>query len=407
MIQGGFMRRYLPTERSKTSCLLLTVLVIGYYLCDNLSLFSFMGRSPYGEICRLFFWSMMIVIVRRLPKIRPEAKIRHRSDICFRAFLFAFIHIALWFCLGLFEGFGKNPFNTALSGILRNVLAFGPVLIGREWVRNHIARHGARKENYFVLIITALFFTLTNFNITRYSGLTDLQKLVQFMARFFLPEFSRNLMATYLSQIGGTSASLLYLGVFEAVNYVSPVLPDLKWITAALVGIMCPVFSFIWMQDIYLREAGLVRKSKQDNESIIGWAVTCILSIGIVWFASGVFPIYPSVIATGSMEPFIKPGDMILVKKVQNMSDIEDIKVGDIIQFRKDNILICHRVVEILSKEDGLYYRTKGDNNSEPDPELVRTEQIRGKITQVIPKIGWPTLLLKSKDNIPPDELEF
>ena len=38
-------------------------------------------------------------------------------------------------------------------------------------------------------------------------------------------------------------------------------------------------------------------------------------SVAIIWFAVGLFPLYPSVILTGSMEPDIMPGDVVLVAK--------------------------------------------------------------------------------------------
>ena len=401
------MKKYLPTNRSKASCLLLIVLVIGFYLGDNLSLFSFIDSNIYNDVFKPLYWCLIIFITWRLPKIRPESKIRHRNNIYFWAFFFAVIHILIWFAFGLFEGFGENPFNTSLAGIIRNIIILGPALIGKEFVRGQLVSHSTRKENYFMFILITMLLTITNFSFTRFSGLTSIEKTVQFLAQFFLPDFSRSLMATYFSYIGGPTASIFYISIFNIVEFVSPILPNLKWITTALVGIMCPVFSLIWMQNIYMKESKLIKKSKKENESPLGWAATCIASIGIVWFAAGVFPIYPSVIATGSMEPMIKAGDMILVEKVQDMTDIEKIKVGDVIQFDRENILICHRVVEILKKEDGLYYRTKGDNNSAPDFELVKPEQVKGQVTQVIPKIGWPTLLLKSQNDISLDEIEF
>jgi signal peptidase len=75
-------------------------------------------------------------------------------------------------------------------------------------------------------------------------------------------------------------------------------------------------------------------------------------------------------------------------------------EVGDVIQFKKDNILISHRVIEIVTDDKGFKYRTKGDNNSGEDMELVKPENIRGKLISVIPKIGWPTLLIKQSEDL-------
>src|SRR5690606_32721854 len=103
--------------------------------------------------------------------------------------------------------------------------------------------------------------------------------------------------------LGGPVLSIIYLGIIQGFHWLSPILTDLKWITTALVGILCPVFFLISLQTIYLSHTKQLKKREQADENPIGWAITSVLSIAIIWFAVGVFPIYPSVIATGSMEP--------------------------------------------------------------------------------------------------------
>jgi len=66
-------------------------------------------------------------------------------------------------------------------------------------------------------------------------------------------------------------------------------------------------------------------------------------------------------VVSGSMEPTIKVGDIIVI-------DVEDkdYKIGDIITFSKDNSFVTHRIISL----DGDYLTTKGDNinNTEDDP---------------------------------------
>jgi len=49
------------------------------------------------------------------------------------------------------------------------------------------------------------------------------------------------------------------------------------------------------------------------------------------------------------------------------------------------------RVIEGFPKE-GISFKTKGDNNTGADTELVKPEDVKGIITYTVPKIGWPTL---------------
>ena len=86
----------------------------------------------------------------------------------------------------------------------------------------------------------------------------------------------------------------------------------------------------------------------------------------------------------GSMKPLIHPGDMVLISKMKNIEDIDNLKEGDIIQFKRRNILITHRIVEILN-EKNVQYRTKGDNNSVSDKQTV-PKDIKGRMIQLYPK---------------------
>lgn len=82
-------------------------------------------------------------------------------------------------------------------------------------------------------------------------------------------------------------------------------------------------------------------------------------------------PIRILVIKSNSMYPKLKINDIIIIKKSNNYN------VKDIITYSTDNeVLITHRIVK--SCEDGFI--TKGDNNNSEDNELVKLENIKGKV---------------------------
>ena len=69
------------------------------------------------------------------------------------------------------------------------------------------------------------------------------------------------------------------------------------------------------------------------------------------------------------------------------MKGVYNLKEGDVIQFKRDNILISHRITELVyDEEQGLLFRTKGDNNSSEDSELVKPQDLKGTIEYVVPK---------------------
>jgi signal peptidase I len=400
------MRRenYKPTSEVKLMCLLLVILIMAMYLMDSTPISSWMSSITYSYIFKPALWGAIAFIVYCLPRLRINAKFKVRGNLIWWALNFAVIFIGASVIGGFIDGFGKSPYSHSIKGIILNMLFVGSALIARELIRSYIVNSLTKSENYVIFIVISLFMAVTNISINSFLSLKGTQGIIIFAAKTFAPEFSKNLLATYLVFLGGWVPAAVYLGIIEAANWLSPILPNLKWITTGVIGVLCPMFSFMWLQNMDV--LGAIKKGfkAREKEDIFGWIATVAISIGVIWFALGVFPIYPSVVATGSMEPMIKPGDVILVKK--NIDKVA-LKEGDIIQFRSENILISHRIIENVEENGEKGYRTKGDNNSVQDGELVMPEQVKGVVVKVVPKVGWPTLLLKSSKDVPLEKVQF
>ena len=92
----------------------------------------------------------------------------------------------------------------------------------------------------------------------------------------------------------------------------------------------------------------------------------------------------PFIVLSGSMEKIINIGDLAITKNI----DSKKIKIGDVIAFRKDNIVILHRVKEIHNDGDLLKFKTKGDNNNVADDFFVDSNLIEGVLYTKIPYLG-------------------
>lgn len=76
------------------------------------------------------------------------------------------------------------------------------------------------------------------------------------------------------------------------------------------------------------------------------------------------------VVTTGSMEPEINAGELIIIK------EFDKYEIGDIVTFiDKDDFLVTHRII-CLNEEKMI---TKGDNNNLLDEE-VSLNNIKGKV---------------------------
>lgn len=82
----------------------------------------------------------------------------------------------------------------------------------------------------------------------------------------------------------------------------------------------------------------------------------------------------PFIVLSGSMETEIFPGDLVIVKEV----DADTLKKDDIVAFQEDNIVITHRIIDIVEVNGEKRYITKGDNNNTKDNGFVVEKQIEG-----------------------------
>jgi signal peptidase len=114
-----------------------------------------------------------------------------------------------------------------------------------------------------------------------------------------------------------------------------------------------------------------------------------------------------NVVVSGSMEPILYRGDIVVVEKTDFMGihefDPKDVHVGDIVVYDATwyNKPVIHRVINKTIVDGDEYFIIKGDNNPVADPYPVHYSQIKeriisvGDILLVLPKIGYITIWIR------------
>lgn len=354
-------------------------------------------------------WVIFIIIfILKLPKSHNMGHIRYRENIYLWTMFLGFIMLSFKIAIGLISGFSKNTYDLSVSGVLSNLLLFGPALIGREIIRSYVVGAFCPQKKTGVLLLIALIFSILAINTGAFIGLKSIQGIVICLCENVVIVVTENILLCYLVLYGGPLAALIYSGILLAFELLFPVQPAVNWLANATIGIAVPISAVLYIVDHYELISKIKKPSHEKQENMVSWLVTASVCIGILWFTMGVFPIYPTVVVTGSMEPMIMPGDLILVSRLQEESDLYQLKEGDIIQFQRDDIVVVHRISEVIKDQVGnVTFRTKGDNNSSEDVRLVKPEEIKGTLCKVIPKVGLPTLWLKGGGQVNTEELEF
>ena len=380
---------------------LLPYLPITLILSKNI-IKSYVMPLSWGILC--------CVILVFLPRVHSIGRVDKQSAILYDAMIYATILLGCRLGAGfILDGFGKSPYDLSLAGIRMNLFLIGPELIAKELIRCYCLCTFCKKENSKAFLIVTILFTASSLNYRTIFALEGTEKLVSYTAQYIAPELTRNIMLSYFGLYGGALAAITYAGILTGFQQFFPILPTLKWITEGVISISIPIIEAYAFSTKYHNAHQYKWVPKETLAGLASWILTLIGSVTFLWFVIGVFPVYPSVIATGSMKPMIHEGDVILIKRATKGEDIYSLKEGDIIQFIRDDILITHRIVEIKKDEYGnLRFKTKGDNNSSEDVRLVLPNEVRGILVRVVPKIGIPTLWIKSRgQELSEEEIEF
>jgi len=128
------------------------------------------------------------------------------------------------------------------------------------------------------------------------------------------------------------------------------------------------------------------RNSKINNViKFLGYALSGILISFSVLSASGF--VKARIVLTGSMEPTIKPGDVVLLAPTPRTQP----KLGDVVsytarRFSGESVgIFTHR---IIGGDPVNGWLVKGDNNPSPDVQKPKADDVSGVVFFVIPFIG-------------------
>lgn len=351
-----------------------------------------------------FIWLYLFFI----PKIHPQVIIKKKDYVYFDAMIHAMTLIGIQYLVGiLLYDIGKSPYDISLKGIWLNILTVILPFVAIEIVRAYVLNSYYKKENIAILIIVVVITVANDINLSKLASMNTIEELTIYLSKDIGPILGKQILLTCLALYGGSFASICYGGILLVFHWFIPVLPMLEWLAQGVIGLVIPVIQSMFVYAKYNSQDMDKKNINQNHKDTISWIGILGSSVALIWFVVGVFPIFPSVIVTGSMEPLIYPGDVIIIKQFYSEEEIKELEVGDIIYFQRDDIVITHRIVDIVYEKNGSYsFQTKGDNNSTEDIRLVLPQEVKGKYMMDIPKIGYPTYWLKSSTLRDRDDVE-
>ena len=221
-----------------------------------------------------------------------------------------------------------------------------------------------------------MFIFLDVTSVIYYSQFNSNYNVFKFIALSLIPAVSSNIVFTYLSQKVGYKPIICYLLITKLQMYLVPIVPDFNEYLTSIIGLLLPIV--LWyivyksFEKVSKKEKTIVKSFKKKNLVLV--ILSSVLISIIIYFTSGYFRYYALAIASGSMEPTIKKGDIIV--------------------YRYNEIVVVHRIVNIVKDRQEYYFYTKGDANNNKDNYVVSENMIIGTVIKKIPYIGMPTVWL-------------
>ena len=117
----------------------------------------------------------------------------------------------------------------------------------------------------------------------------------------------------------------------------------------------------------------------------IFWVAITFAAVFIIFTSLNLFGYQMFVVKSGSMEPKIHTGSVVVDNKTDNY------KKGDIITFKvsgsKDTV--THRIIAVKTENNQTSYQVKGDANDTADPDPVLKDNVVGEVRFSIPFLGY------------------
>jgi len=369
----------------------IPVLILTVYLLTNIFVpFAFRGEMIF--VVDAILWATIIPLTLFISRLTQTHFLQTDKTLIQIATIIAIFQVFLAVFMAFFMGFGKNiNIWTPSSLVIYFPFLLMPFL-ATEFSRALLTQTISKHKPTLMLLLISLFYTLTIPTIPNYLSLTSPLAIAEFLIRTLIPTLAISLLATYFAYLGGFPANLLYMAVPAFFTWFSPILPNIQWQTQSILTVISASIGFVLLDTAVkpLPTKQIHRTLKKQKSQLPYWTAIALIGLIAVWSSTGLLGFTPTIIASGSMQPALNPGDITLIIK----APASTIKIGDIIQYQTAEAPTIHRVIDTYTQGNTLWFVTQGDANNAPD-DPVNERNIMGKVVFTIPQLGWVSIAIK------------
>lgn len=320
-------------------------------------------------------------------------KHRYIKDVVLELLIVLITFFIFYYLFGLLIGYAKNKNYFNFDSFVNILLPLIMFILLKEFLRYQLLMKSSENKG---LIAFVFIFLIIIDNVIPFSchNLVFNKELFLLIALTILPSITENILCSYLSFNFGYLASIFYLLIMKLFIYIIPILPNPNEYLYSLIFMLFPILVYFHIKRWRNKDrTNFIIDIKYNYKiKLIVLFPFLVVTFLLILVVSGYFRYYAIAVASGSMEPNIYKGDVVIVDK-----NINKYAKGDIIAYNYDGKIVVHRIYKIIDCKEGFFVYTKGDANNSYDKYKISENMIIGVVKVKIPVIGYPTVLLNER----------
>ena len=357
------------------------IYIIEILLFISIIMFNIVYKSVLFQNLSIIIISIYAIVRFGLMKDNNYLK-NMTTKIVLSSILLYFITI---YALGLIMGFNKSPFSLNINYIFNIIVLESIVIVFEEILRYIIARNTQHRKLPLIIYTIILIILNVIIEINGYS-LNNGEVIFIFITTIIIPTISIQAVCSYLTYKVSYKPSIILNISISLYQYILPIIPNIGNYLYAVANTALPYIIYFstsrlnqYKDKVNMYKNTLLRK--------LLYVPIIIIIVILVLLVSGISNDTIIAVGSGSMSPTYDRGDAIIYQKTK----IDDIKIGEILAFKKSNKVITHRIVNIEKNNKYIIY-TKGDANKNIDSWTVNEQEVLGIVKLRIKYLGYPTL---------------
>ncbi len=317
---------------------------------------------------------------------------QHRKSIIKLLVFFTISFLILIYGIGFYTGFNKNVYSLSIINIIKNLFPVIVLVFATELYRYNLCKKGSKSRVLF--LVTIILFVMFDLSIAiEHYDTNNIENIIELFTLILLPSITKNILLCDFAKKYGYSDCIVYNLIMSSYIYLVPILPNLDKYLETIILFLFPILIKIIINYRFEEK----KKTSFRNKNIVSKIIVgiiIVITLVVIMLTSNLFRFWVAVVGSGSMEPTINIGDIVIVDK-SYQKHLDKLQENDILVFKINNSIYTHRIIKIEKENSDYKITTKGDREGNVvDNWTVKKENVVGVVKRKIPYVGYPTVWL-------------